>query len=134
MTRLTGSKAPKKAVGSKTEGFEEDESVGLFQAKKAKAPEWANVINKAMVLSYLLWYFNNTSRCTYHSSHSSLSKNIHKDLQDHGLVNLSYEDDEDEPDTDLWTITEKGCALVRHIMDLPLPKPVTTWSMPEKES
>ena len=134
MTRLTGSKDPKgkvptRAVGAKTE---EDDEVGPFQYKKA--PAWANVVNKAMVLIYLLWYFNNTSRCTYHSSHSSLSKNIHKDLQDHGLVNLSYEDDEDEPDTDLWTITEKGCALVRHIMDLPLPKPVTTWSMPEKES
>lgn len=124
--RLTGSKAPKKAVGSKTE---EDDDV-----RGAETARWVLIPNKAMVLSYLLWYFNNTSRCKHHASHSTMSEGIHRVLKDQGLVLLSFADDEDDPDVEVHTITEKGCALVRHIMDLPLPEPVTTWSMPEKES
>ncbi len=130
MTILTGSKVPKKAIGAKTE---EDDDVGPFKTKD-KAPRWPLVPNKAMVLSYLLWYFNNTSRCTYHASHSNMSKSIHRVLKDQDLVLLSFEDADSDIDDNIWTITEKGCALVRHIMDLPLPEPVTTWSMPEKES
>jgi hypothetical protein len=125
--KITGNKAPKKAVGSKTEG-----DVGYFGSKDKK-PSWALVPNKTVVLIYLLWYLNNSSRCKIHSAHSNMATEVHKVLQEYGLVTLKFSDS-DDVDEDEWAITEKGCAIVRHMMDLPLPEPVTTWSMPEKGS
>ncbi len=123
--KVAGSKGP---IGRRPD----DEDEGPFKAKKSMA--WENIPNKATILSYLLWYFNSTSRCKHHPDRSTTSVEIHRVLKEQGLVLLSFAEDEDERDVDVHTITEKGCALVRHIMGLPLPEPVTTWSMPEKES
>jgi hypothetical protein len=133
--KLTGSKALKKAAGSKGPNpipakTEDDEDVGFFKTTTT----WDLVPNKSLVLVYLLWYFNNTGRCKLHKNFSSVATEVHKVLQNNNLVHSSLDDDEDEPDTERWSITEKGCVLVRHILDLPLPEQVTTWSMPGKES
>lgn len=128
--KIPVNKVPPKAEGlkvAKGRGFktEEDSDVG--------PTAWDSVSNKTIVILYLLWYFNNTVRCELHAPASRVATEMHKILQNHGLV-VFHLDDEDEPDVEVWSITDKGCALVRHIMDLPLPEQVTTWSMPEKES
>jgi hypothetical protein len=92
---------------------------------------WHLVPNKAMVVVCLLWYLNNADKCKLYNNSASVTIGVHKSLRDHGLVTVSVEDDEDD-EVEVWSLTPKGLALVKHIMDLPLPEPETIWSMPEK--
>lgn len=89
---------------------------------------WPHVHNKALVLSFLLYYLNNGRRCRY-TTHVNTNDWVHNVLVAYDLAkqtrpNSNYEDEED------WQLTEKGKLFVAHLLGQPLPEQKVTWVMP----
>ncbi len=93
---------------------------------------WDEAPNKALLLSYLLWYFSNSSSFPSKSQDSNFKQRVNTYLLNMGLISIDQDQDQDDEE-EYFTLTEKGHVMVLHLMSQPLPVASTTWAMPKPE-